>query len=258
MSQVFERYGDYYDLLYQDKPYEAEARYIDKLIHRFAASPGKKLLELGCGSGRHALHLADLGYQVLGVELSETMLHLAEANLKKASLTSPSVAFAEGDMRSFRCNDRFDVVLSLFHVMSYQACEEDLRKSLQTAYEHLAPKGLLIFDFWYGPAVLADPPQMRVKRVANENLAITRITEPKHDVNARTVDVNFDVFIKTKPSGIIEELFETHKMRYFFPEELDMALTNVGFERKTLTAWLSDAPPDKTSFGACIVAQKRN
>ncbi|MFM6580781.1 MAG: class I SAM-dependent DNA methyltransferase, partial [Dolichospermum sp.] len=73
---VFGNYSRYYDLLYQDKDYLAEAKFIHDLIQTHAPS-AKTILELGCGTGRHAELLANYGYQIHGVDRSLEMLNSA-------------------------------------------------------------------------------------------------------------------------------------------------------------------------------------
>ena len=75
---VFGAYAQYYDALYHDKNYDAETKYLDALIKKFAPQ-AHFIFELGCGTGRHALALAHKGYDVHGIDLSEQMLMQAEA-----------------------------------------------------------------------------------------------------------------------------------------------------------------------------------
>ncbi|HYR29468.1 MAG TPA: methyltransferase domain-containing protein, partial [Thermoanaerobaculia bacterium] len=74
---VFGAYARYYDLLNAGKNYRAEADYVDRLL-REAGVPARTILELGCGTGLHASALVDAGYDVTGVDRSETMLAAAE------------------------------------------------------------------------------------------------------------------------------------------------------------------------------------
>src|SRR5574344_624121 len=112
----FENYSKYYDLLYQDKDYSAESNYIDGLIKKYNLN-AKTLFELGCGTGKHAKLLAQKGYKTFGIDLSESML-------KQAKTLGVDCEF--GDVRNFRCDKKFDAVLSLFHVVSYQTSDEDV------------------------------------------------------------------------------------------------------------------------------------
>ncbi|HEX2722814.1 MAG TPA: class I SAM-dependent methyltransferase, partial [Gemmatimonadaceae bacterium] len=138
---VFAGYSRYYDLLYRDKDYAGEARWVAALIEKHAAS-ARSLMEIGCGTGAHAAKLAGLGYDVTGVDMSEGML--AAANGRKRGLP-PGLAsrldFAHGDARSVRLGRRFNAVISLFHVMSYQTSNADISAAFSTAREHLLPGG---------------------------------------------------------------------------------------------------------------------
>jgi predicted TPR repeat methyltransferase len=133
----FDAYARYYDLIYRDKDYAAEAQYVHNLIQRCA--PGaRSILELGCGTGAHAEEFAEefarLGYEVHGVDASEEMLERAHA---RQILQAPEVAkrlvFSAGDVRSFRTGHQFDAVTALFHVISYQIGDDDLLSTFATA-----------------------------------------------------------------------------------------------------------------------------
>lgn len=220
MSQVFDVYARYYDLLYRDKDYAAEGEYVASLI-REQAPQAKRILELGCGTGAHAEQLARMGYTIHGVDLSESMLARAEA--RKDSLPSEVAArlsFSPGDVRTVRTGETYDAVISLFHVMSYQTTNADLEAAFKTAAVHLKSGGTFLFDFWYGPGVLTLKPDVRVKRLKDDEIRVTRIAEPVMHVNENVVDVNYTVFIELKADDAVEQVRETHRMRYLFLPEL--------------------------------------
>jgi len=74
-DQVFgQAYADQYDLLYHDKDYEAECDLLEEVFRRYGQEPIKSILDLGCGTGNHAILLARRGYRVTGVDLSADML----------------------------------------------------------------------------------------------------------------------------------------------------------------------------------------
>lgn len=136
---VFGAYSRYYDLLYRDKDYAGEAAYVRSLIER--TKPGARtLLDLGCGTGRHDALLAELGYSVTGVDRSSEMLEVARASAAKLG-PEKAPRFEQGDVRTVRLGKTFDVVVSLFHVVSYMTTNADLKQAFRTAREHLAPGG---------------------------------------------------------------------------------------------------------------------
>ena len=79
--KVFNAYAKYYDLLYKNKDYNKEADYISRFIKKYKPDT-KTILDLGCGTGRHDLHLSVKGFDITGVELSEDM-YSAAVNLSK-------------------------------------------------------------------------------------------------------------------------------------------------------------------------------
>jgi len=260
---VFGAYSRYYDLLYKDKDYAGEAEYVRKLIER-QHPRAKSVLDLGCGTGKHALLLAESGYRVTGVDLSHEMLAAAHAQLANASperaarwaASGAAPEFLQGDIRTLRIGQKFDVVISLFHVMSYQRTNADLKAALGTAREHLAPGGLFIFDCWYGPAVLTDRPVVRIRRLEDELVAVTRLAEPVLHPNQNLVDVNYHVFVQDKLSSELEELRETHTMRYLFTPEVELLLESAGLELTKSEEFISGRELGFGSWTAVFVATR--
>lgn len=240
---VFSHYARYYDLLYQDKDYQGETEFIHQLIQTYA-SDSQDILELGCGTGNHAVLLATKGYQVHGVDLSEEMLQKANSRLLQLHPNLISrLQFTQGDIRYIRLNQRFNVIISLFHVISYQTTNDDLIAAFATVKEHLQPGGIFIFDIWYGPAVLTEVPKTRVKRLSDDKIIVTRIAEPVMYPNENLVDVNYQVFIRDKSSNTVEELEETHRMRYIFKPEIELILQKFQMQLVTYREWMSDRHP---------------
>ncbi|HET7543685.1 MAG TPA: class I SAM-dependent methyltransferase [Polyangiaceae bacterium] len=261
---VFGAYSQYYDLLYKDKDYAGEAAYVRSLIERY--QPGaRSVLDLGCGTGRHALLLAESGYRVTGVDLSADMLQeanalLASASPERAARLSASGAlptFLQGDVRTVRTGRKFDVVVSLFHVMSYQTSNDDLKAALHTIREHLLPGGVVVFDCWYGPAVLTDRPSSRSKHLENERISVVRDAMPVLYPNRNCVDVNYHVRITDKQSGALQELRETHTMRYLFSPEVELLLSASGFELRDSTEFMTNRPLGFDTWNAVFVATLR-
>ena len=235
MSGVFDGYADYYDLLYRDKDYAGEARYVQSLLARHGKAPGA-VFDLGCGTGRHAIELARLGYQVLGIDLSDRMI--AQARARTPAELRDRLMFETGDARSARVGRRFDAVVALFHVASYQTTNEDLAAMLATVCAHLAADGIFVCDFWYGPGVLTDPPTVRVRTAADARGHVTRIAEPVLLPAANCVDVNYTLRVARPDGAAATELRETHRMRYLFLPELRSLLAGAGLELRAAEAWL--------------------
>lgn len=247
MTKVFDEYSRYYDLLYKDKDYVAEADYIHNLIKRFAPE-AKTVLELGCGTGKHAHLLNQKGIQVHGIDLSDTMLEDAK-NL--------GISCEQADVRYYRANKKFDAVISLFHVAGYQISNQDVNDYFNTAQIHLESGGVFIFDCWYGPAVLNEKPENKVKYFEDEFLHIERKATPVHYINDNKVDVNYDIKIKNKSDNSEKQLHETHNVRYFFKPELQEFLKQNDIELIHCEEWLTKNEPSENSWGVCFIGVKK-
>lgn len=253
---VFDAYSRYYDLLYQDKDYQSESDYIGELIHKHAPKTSS-ILELGCGTGAHAIPLAKLGFNIYGIDLSSSMLNRAELKREKqTNEIKQRLQFSPGDIRKFRVGKLFDTVISLFHVLSYQTDNQDVMAMFQTAASHLTPGGLFIFDFWYGPAVLVQRPEVRIKRFCDENTSVIRLCEPELKVNQNIVDVNFEIIVEDLLSGTREVIKEKHPMRYFFLPELALVCEISGFKNVNFEAWMGGQVNDQ-SWGVTCYAFRR-
>lgn len=252
MSKVFDAYAAYYDLLYAGKDYAGEAAWIDSLIRRYRPD-GSSILEMGCGTGGHALQLARRGYMVTGLDLSPSMVSRANDNAKRAMLGALQPEFRTGDLRVYRAKRSFDVVVALFHVMSYQVTNEDLQAAMATAAAHLSPGGLFIFDCWYGPGVLTDLPTTRVRRMSGDGFSITRIAEPEHRPDENRVNVHYEILVER--GVVMDRIRECHSMRYLFTPEVDLLLTGAGLERIAAIRWLGESTPGTEDWNACYVTR---
>ncbi|MFA7570635.1 MAG: class I SAM-dependent methyltransferase [Sulfurimonadaceae bacterium] len=251
MSSFGSVYSQYYDLLYHDKDYIGEMKYVDNLI-KAHIKEAKTLLDLGCGTGKHAELFCEKGYHVHGVDLSDEMLKIAQTRtLNKKN----KLQFTHSNIQELKLNQQFDVVVSLFHVMSYQNSNEALIQAFEVAKKHLKQGGIFIFDFWYGPAVLTDLPVTRVKRLENESIKVTRIAEPTLETQTNIVNVNYDVFIEDKNTNQIIQKKELHPMRYFFDTELELICQKVGFKIENKYKWMSQSNPDFESWNVVWIVK---
>lgn len=251
---VFDNYARYYDLLYGDKDYHAEADYIGALIDKYAPA-AKSILDLGCGTGRHAILLATKGWDVLGVDLSEEMVTVAHQRLQDCNeQTTRRVDFQTADIRTLNLPRKFDTVLALFHVLSYQTTNEDLAAAFSTAKAHLDSNGVFIFDFWYGPAVLSQKPEVRSKRAEDDDIIVERQASPQMFYNDNCVEVNYELKIRDKSTHRTEELRQCHRMRYLFLPEVRQMVNQAGMKLIFTHQWLTGKAPGPDTWGLCCGA----
>ena len=248
MEPVFNSYSEYYNLFYHDKDYNGEVEYINKLLKRFEA-PGKKILELGSGTGIHGSLLAKKGYTVDGIELSPTMV--------EQSISCDGFTNQIGDIRNHKLSNKdYDIAISLFHVVSYQTSNNDINSLFKNVFEHIKPGGLFVFDTWYSPAVLSLGVETRIKRAENENVKIQRVAESKIEYRNNKVDVNFTIGVLNKKDQTYSEFNELHPMRYFSEPEIKMLAQNNGFEFIHSEEFVSGNKPNANTWGVCFILRR--
>jgi SAM-dependent methyltransferase len=221
---------------------------VDHLLQRHGIA-GRELLEFGSGTGRHACLLCSHGYRVHGIERSATMVNAAQH--------AEGFTCEQGDITNTNLTRCFDAVISLFHVVSYQTTNQAVQAVFANAAKHLKHGGLFLFDVWYSPAIAAQRPTVRIKRLHTSDLAITRTAEPTVHPNANRVDVHYTVMAEDRATGSFHTFEETHPMRHFSLPELDLFAESAGFERLTAEEWLTGAPPSESTWGVCLVLRKQ-
>src|SRR5262249_822723 len=153
----------------------AECDLVEEQFRKYYRSEVSTVLDLGCGTGNHAIPLSKRGYHVTGVDRSPEMLE--QARQKAVTATSPdNLILHSADIPNLHLHTTFDAVLIMFAVLGYQLGNEDVISTLATARRHLAPGGLLIFDVWYGPAVLLNRPSQRIKVANTDRGKIMRVS----------------------------------------------------------------------------------
>jgi SAM-dependent methyltransferase len=255
VSELFSSgYAAAYDALYLAKDYAGECDLIEEIFRSYANAPVANVLDLGCGTGNHALRLAERGYEVAAVDQSPYMLAEAEKKLAGSSL-GDKVSFHQADIRSFNLDRKFDAVVVMFAVLGYQLENEDVSATLKTARNHLNNGGLLIFDVWYGPGVLHERPAQRIKTLKTENGEILRASGGTLDVNRQVCTVDIQIW-NLELDQLVGRTEESHTQRYFFPLELKLFLEQNGFEPLRLGAFPQfHRDPDESTWNVLQVAR---
>lgn len=249
-------YARAYDAMYRDKDYEAECDFLEEIFRRYGAGTVRSVLDMGCGTGGHALPLARRGYQVWGIDRSAEMITIAREKARAAGLTSRT-HFEVADIGSLDLQRTFDAVICIFAVLSYQVDNEALIATLRSAHRHLVLGGLFISDFWYGPAVLAQRPRERAKIVPDGAERLVRITQPVLDMEHNVVRVRFHL-MRLRGREVIEEADEEHTLRYFFRPELESYLAQTGFVLEHFCPFPQlDARPSRHTWNVTLVARTR-
>jgi ubiquinone/menaquinone biosynthesis C-methylase UbiE len=142
---MYSKSARYYDDIYASmgKDYPAEANTVRKFIQRYKVSEGRRLLDVGCGTGIHA-HLLSKHYQVQGLDIDKRMLAVARKKY-------PNIKFQQGDMVRFKLREKFDIIVCLFSAVGYVKTKSRLQITIKNMAQHLLPGGVLVVEPWFTP-----------------------------------------------------------------------------------------------------------
>ena len=242
MSTNFKEYAKYYDFFNSEKDYKSECSYIDSIIKRFNPRT-KTILDIGCGTGLHDFELANLDYDVTGIDISEEMIEIAKIEAIKRN---KSVAFYVDSDQAYIASHKFDAVISLFHVISYQVTDSKLSKLFQVANSNLKSGGLFVFDYWYTPAVEFLKLEKREKSVTIDGKSYTKSSDPKTkapSIHSICITIDSNEF----------SFSEEHLMKSYVP---DFFSQFTDFKVIQNYAWMTTSVPSQTCWSALTVLQK--
>src|SRR5467141_503045 len=251
--------ADYYD----ESPV-MRGRVQDVSFYREAAREfGDPVLELGCGTGRITMALAEAGKRITGLDLSERMLEYAMK--KRAGLRVEArerVHLLQGDMTGFDLGEKFRLINITFRPFQHLLEVRQQMDCLDCVRKHLAPGGRLILDVFQTDAErIHDPVHMREALVTeyktadgrqvriSERVAAFHRAEQRNDVEM--------IFSIRHPDGRQEKLVLAWTLRYFFRYEIEHLLTRCGFRVAALYGNFDRTPIRDDSPEMIFVAEGR-
>lgn len=192
----------YYHILYKERNYREAQIFMDNLTHYLNLPEKAKVLDLACGKGRHAIYLNQLGFNVLGADLSENSIAEANKNSNK------TLHFKVHDMRE-PFEEKFDAIFNLFTSFGYFEDDEDNLKTLKAIKESLSEYGFAVIDF----------------------MNVNQVIETLVPEETKTVEgIDFHIKRYLKDGHIHKEIdFEDQGQKFHFTEKVK-ALTLKDFE----------------------------
>jgi SAM-dependent methyltransferase len=227
-------YGDsaaVYDALCAHKDYAAASAEIVELVRRICPN-ASRLLDIGCGTGRHLEHLGQT-FEAEGLDRSHRMLELARARC-------PGMAFHEGDLVDFDLGRTFDVVCCLFGAIGFARTTEGLERAIAAIGRHLSPGGVAVVERWLTPEEFVDG-RVTLDTVREADLAVARAYVSCRD---GSVSVFESEYIVATPAGVAR-----------FAERLELGLFTAREYRRAFDAAGLDVVQTTASlFGYGVIA----
>lgn len=241
----YEGFAEVYDTYMQDIPYDAWTAYIQRIWEHFGLKP-RLVCDLACGTGNMTVRLAEKGYDMIGIDLSDAML-------TKAREKSPqNVLYLNQDMREFELYGTVDSIICLCDSINYITDKDDLLKVFKLANNYLDPKGLFIFDIntiHKFRDIMADNSYSE----SNENSAYT--WENYYDEDERINEFYTNFFIEQE-NGLYKRFEEFHYEKGYTIEEISKLIEQSGLKLLGIFDELTLTPPTKDSSRIYFVAQE--
>lgn len=240
-------YGDFafiYDKLTDDVEYAKRADYVELLMDRHRGSKAEIVCDLGCGTGSMCTALNGRGYDVIGIDLSDSMLSVAAAKPE-----SEGVLYINQDMTDFELYGTADVFLSLLDSVNYITDEGSLRRMFALVKNYLNPGGVFIFDVntrYKFETILAD------NTYAYETKDVFYTWENLYSGGLLEFYLNFFV----KEGALYRRITEHHTQRYYSVDTLKRISEESGLSVEGIYDDLSLTPPKADSERVFFVVKK--
>ena len=219
MNQLYNFRAYIYDLIYSKKDFALEVSMINELIQKYKKSKGKELLDVGCGSGNHLIHLQK-DYTCTGIDINPGILAIARKKL-------PGIDFIEVDMASFSFQKKFDIIICLFGTLGYALTLKNMQRTLLNFSHHLNKDGIVIIDPWFSPEKY-EVGSPHLTTFSSPDIKIARSDVFERKKNQSIIDMHFLVAERNKK---VEHFIDRHVLGLFTPKEILNAITNAQFSK---------------------------
>lgn len=195
----------YYDLLYNQRD-EVEAKaFLDQLVKYLNPSPDKRFLDFACGKGRHSVYLNSVGYDVTGIDLSESNIEYCK------QFENDRLHFYVQDMRRVFATNAFDYILNLFTSFGYFECAHHNQLAVSAAAAALKPSGTLVIDFFNAEKVLNNLEPHYTKKIQHLEFDITKKLEQGYIIKTiKVTDDNTEKYFYEKVQALGVKEFESY------------------------------------------------
>jgi ubiquinone/menaquinone biosynthesis C-methylase UbiE len=200
---IFQDLARYYDLIYSWKEYKNETNKIKSLIKKHKKSNGNELLEVACGTGKHAQYLKD-DFSVLATDANKDMLRFAKKNVT-------GIKFKQADMIHLNLHKTFDVIICLFSSIGYVKNYKNLNRTIENFSRHLKNGGIVIIEPWFTESsYITGLPSMTT--YDSENIKISRLCVCEKRGILSMMDMHYLIAERNKD---LKHFVERHELAMF-------------------------------------------
>lgn len=219
--EAYTEFAQVYDLFMDNVPYEDWCTYIVRELKKERIENGL-VLELGCGTGRMTRLLAKMGYDMIGIDMSQEMLMIA----REAQEDNDGILYLQQDMRSFELYGTVRAVVSICDSMNYILEEDDLRQVFSLVNNYLDPRGIFLFDL----NTIYKYENLLAEQTFCENREEgSFIWDNYYDEEEQINEYDLTLFIKEK-EGLYRKYEEFHYQRAYSLETVVRLLEESGME----------------------------
>ena len=138
--------AEYYDLMRQYRDYDAECEFANNIIQK-RHPDAKSILDIFCGTGEHAIRMAQRGYTLTGIDASQDMINIAKEKTDKVGV---SVDYKCTDINDFKSTQIYDAAYCLGYTFLYMLTHADVLDFFKIIHNTLTPEGVFLLDFING------------------------------------------------------------------------------------------------------------
>lgn len=211
-------YAVHYDALHQQRDVAADCRRILALLEFTpAARDRRRLLDFGCGTGSHAIMLAESGLRVVGADSSAGMIAVAAAKRRDEPLDLRFVHGSSSELLRHFAPGHFHGAISLFNVFNCMDSAGEAQSHLDALCTLTAPGGRLLVELWHGDAVLRGEPRSKTLKVtdpAAPHVQLVQTLSPTLDKATRRITLHYAVTVRDGIAGTWESFEEIQVVRF--------------------------------------------